>query len=465
MKLYKISIRLIVIFISLNINTLNAQVTIGSNEQPLDGAILQLKSFENVTDGSANSDRGLGLPRVQLVDKYSLDPCVTDNNEDPKELIGLLVYNITEGFPTPTSACDPLPNWEDALHLGLMVWNGTNWDALGATEHSTAIPPEWISDEVKFVKDHENNAYPVRKFGDKGIWMLENLRTVRPQNPWNDEPSIVVTSLNYADYNSKANELYKYSKFGYSYVSPPTNASQNTAGYTSPSHDDPTFFNQYPNLGLRYNYNLVLNYPAHQIIDQLDVYQDPSNANVIKIKKDASGKPTKYIQGICPEGWHVPYAFEFSELLSYISTVGDSDPELVGVDPSKKSKVAPMRYPLVTCLPGQELSDNRGASYTSLKGGLALTWNGANSGGGKQKEYGELSTYMVISDDIEKNVSGTTISDVIKTSFVSVSPIRTSYTAWSVDKTMPSNQYSVRCKKNDDSMDDLLEYSDITSSK
>ena len=42
--------------------TMNAQVTIGSGESSVDGALLQLKDKENIVDGTANASKGLALP-------------------------------------------------------------------------------------------------------------------------------------------------------------------------------------------------------------------------------------------------------------------------------------------------------------------------------------------------------------------------------------------------------------------
>lgn len=449
---------LLLVLVSSN---LRSQITIGNSEPSAKGALLQLKSFTDVVDGAPNSDRGLGLPRVALIDKFSLEPCTTDDG-DTKAQTGLLVYNVTEGIPIPNNACDPSPNWDAALTVGLMVWNGTQWEELTIKNNSTTIPPAWVSDDIKFVKDHENNIYPTRKFGSQGVWMLENLRTVRPENPRNDEPSIVGTSLKYDDYAGKEEELFAYSKFAYSYVSPPDNPAENgLSGYDSPSYNDPTFFKKYPNIGLRYNYNLAFNCPVNILGGELDLYTDPSETNIMRVKKDATGKHTKYIQGICPEGWHVPYDSEFRDLIAYISTEAATDPESVGINPNLKSGVAPMRYPLVTCLPGHNLSDNRGASHIALKGGLALTWSGGNSIVGKQKEYGGLAGYIVISEFVERNPTSPGISKILNKSFATVCPIRPHYNSWSSDKAVPSNQFSVRCKKNDDNMDDLLDYNDI----
>lgn len=50
-----------------------AQVTIGSEHTPREGAILDLKETNTL---GINSIRGLNLPRVALITKLDLAPCV-----------------------------------------------------------------------------------------------------------------------------------------------------------------------------------------------------------------------------------------------------------------------------------------------------------------------------------------------------------------------------------------------------
>ncbi|GAB6120409.1 hypothetical protein JCM30204_15580 [Dysgonomonas termitidis] len=108
-----------------------AQVTIGSGEEPAEGAVLHLKEKENVTDAGHNSYRGLILPRVNLSEKKQLYPMFLNNPEDPasgansnyisnkialnKTHTGMIVYNLTE-------------NDEKELCLGLNQWDGEQWN-------------------------------------------------------------------------------------------------------------------------------------------------------------------------------------------------------------------------------------------------------------------------------------------------------------------------------------------------
>lgn len=105
-----------------------AQVTIGSGESPLEGAILDLKQYESTSD-EYTANKGLLMPRVVLVDRYSLSPTVSDtepNLETQKKLHkGLLVYHIGGG---------DMPS-------GLYVWDGESW--IG-TIGSNASEAKWF---------------------------------------------------------------------------------------------------------------------------------------------------------------------------------------------------------------------------------------------------------------------------------------------------------------------------------
>ncbi|MDR1730175.1 MAG: hypothetical protein LBR52_05890 [Prevotellaceae bacterium] len=107
-----------------------AQVTVGLDENPVAGAILQLKEKASVTDSAQNAYRGFALPRVVLIDKHELYPMFLADPTDPsstpsadytsnkatikKAHTGLTVYNLIEN---------------DNLDLckGLNLWDGTQW--------------------------------------------------------------------------------------------------------------------------------------------------------------------------------------------------------------------------------------------------------------------------------------------------------------------------------------------------
>ena len=99
--------------------TMPAQVTIGSDVEPVGGAALDIKQQQK-DDGSANSTLGLALPRVNLTDLNKLYPMFTGTynaGEGPKHT-GLTVYNVND------SRCA-------RICPGIYVWKGAEWVKLG----------------------------------------------------------------------------------------------------------------------------------------------------------------------------------------------------------------------------------------------------------------------------------------------------------------------------------------------
>lgn len=133
---------LLLIFAFLSLQSIQAQVTIGLPEEPVSGALLQLKNQDEVSEGKANSNKGLLLPRVKLSDKYQLLPMFLKDIEDPlsgpstdyvtsKTEIdamhtGLTVYNMNEDY-------------EKDLCLGVNLWDGEKWNCLYYPKYSYEI--------------------------------------------------------------------------------------------------------------------------------------------------------------------------------------------------------------------------------------------------------------------------------------------------------------------------------------
>lgn len=106
--------------------TVQAQVTIGSANKPKDGALLDLKEYEDVaTPGGITSQRGLVIPRVNI---SNLKPST------PEELAasigntgswgmddhtGLMVYNVSNREVDRGETCP-----------GIHVWNGIEWEPI-----------------------------------------------------------------------------------------------------------------------------------------------------------------------------------------------------------------------------------------------------------------------------------------------------------------------------------------------
>jgi hypothetical protein len=108
---------------------LTAQVTIGEGEEPLGGALLQLKTVsDSVSNGDMNATKGLAFPRVNLTSTYDLfpmysnDPYYTAHKAElDRTHKGLMVYNIGDAFAP-----------------GMYFWDGTQWMVF---ESNVSIPP------------------------------------------------------------------------------------------------------------------------------------------------------------------------------------------------------------------------------------------------------------------------------------------------------------------------------------
>lgn len=114
---------------------LQAQVTIGSNEAPIDGALLQLKDTEGITGKVKNSSKGVAFPRVALSQKNKLYPMfgeigtekpvyAADETAINNKHAGLVVYNTYTSASAVTDA-------NLIFQEGLYVWLGDKWASVG----------------------------------------------------------------------------------------------------------------------------------------------------------------------------------------------------------------------------------------------------------------------------------------------------------------------------------------------
>lgn len=109
---YTLLLVVLCFFLVLPIVQTNAQVTIGSLQEPNKGAILDLKEEGSTT-------RGLGMPRVMLKDLNKLimgDNVIEDEDMAWEKHIGLLVYNMNRCIGKSGE--------------GLYVWKGDRWESL-----------------------------------------------------------------------------------------------------------------------------------------------------------------------------------------------------------------------------------------------------------------------------------------------------------------------------------------------
>ncbi|MGM5629831.1 hypothetical protein O2K51_02930 [Apibacter raozihei] len=103
-----------------------AQMTIGTSTKAANGSLLQLKSSE-VNDGSSNAEKGLLLPRVELVE---IDKAIMKNASNQTDFssakdanTGIIVYNLTDNTVSENDV-------NRQLCVGPYVWEGSVWTRL-----------------------------------------------------------------------------------------------------------------------------------------------------------------------------------------------------------------------------------------------------------------------------------------------------------------------------------------------
>jgi hypothetical protein len=124
--LKQIMVFAILILTSLNVK---AQITVGSAAMPERAMLLELKtqeatSADNQTVGVNGKGGGLGLPRVNLIDKATLEPFISKNDADWKsnkdnlkeKHAGMMVYNLN------TTSGD--------FQQGIYAWDGAQWNKI-----------------------------------------------------------------------------------------------------------------------------------------------------------------------------------------------------------------------------------------------------------------------------------------------------------------------------------------------
>ncbi|NDV69749.1 FISUMP domain-containing protein [Dysgonomonas sp. 25] len=164
-----------IVLLALFTTTINlqAQVTIGSGQQPNAGALLDLKNL-----AGGNADKGLALPRVKLTSltipagktlAQTIDGTEASDSWDKDEHLGLLVYNMQEMEPTCIANV-----FQPAVDPGIFIWDGEKWEPL--------IPPYQGRRDITMT-DIDGNVYNARWFGvdlcDGAYWTTSNLYVTR----------------------------------------------------------------------------------------------------------------------------------------------------------------------------------------------------------------------------------------------------------------------------------------------
>lgn len=261
------SIGLLTLLTSLAISTesAKAQITIGSAEEPVLGALLDLKE-------AGTTQKGLILPRVILthlkVPNNSTDLSLTiqdakDSPWDKDSHTGLMVYHVGD-----YDFCDPR-----TFHQGVYIWDSNQWQYLGSNDSQISNINIGI-----FTDNRNGEKYPFLKFGEAGVWMLENMRYIDPE---------MTAGKGSLDPSQKH------------YTYPNSNLSQ-------PDIAPDTW---YPAQGLLYSFTAATIGTDPTYFNDKNTGQNDTDEMV-----DTTGKPTMHIKGVCPEGWHLPSDREWNLL-------------------------------------------------------------------------------------------------------------------------------------------------------
>lgn len=265
--------KILLVFIStFFILNIQAQVTIGSTETPINGALLDLKE-------SGTTKRGLGLPRVALTNltpKNDVELAASmgapaGSSYSLTQHVGLLVYNTTKCLKGT------------GTDNGLYVWAGTEWQKLEREEGLASV--------VYTVTDNrDNNTYLARNFGTAGDWMLENLRYI--------DGSFTPSTAS----DGVTTKAYFYPQL-------------NGGTQTNPTNIKTWEEKQ----GLLYTYSAATMGKQDAVsTSQAQISITPvAEAHEVEKQSTLDGPDSNgeyFIQGICPTGWHIPSDREWNEL-------------------------------------------------------------------------------------------------------------------------------------------------------
>jgi uncharacterized protein (TIGR02145 family) len=315
------------------------QVTIGTDEEPIDGTLLQLKNIQAVSGGNVNATKGMNLPRVKLVNlkpvaatgANSLPASIGSPQSESWDLAthtGLVVYNI---YRCPAGRT--IYN-----ETGPQVWDGSRWQLFnkpaltaaspvetsgadiwgkGVVHHAAKPNPDYVS-ETATPGEPENiyEDFYSADFGTAGRWMTTNLAAWKYDgimhsqsdgNSANGETGRTLTGPNVSGTVTSYNTAYWYYPGG---------------GTSS------TAYNINPFLGLLYTWDAatagkggdtgrrnIYNLTSGNTAANNESAREYDPAQLDGTQTGFPGNGTSgyqwRIQGICPQGWHLPSDYEW----------------------------------------------------------------------------------------------------------------------------------------------------------
>jgi hypothetical protein len=289
--------KLLTIFaaIIMSVAPLAAQVTIGAGEKPAKGALLDLKDHSTPGD-KTTATKGLLLPKVNLT---NLKPASaadlpasignpTTESWNLEDHIGLVVFNIK---PPDQCASEPIP-------VGSFVWSGTEWEFMGK------LPEEAIASGVTKhpAKPGVYEEFYYADFGPTaGIWMTTNLTA------WAyDDGSTHSENRPLTGPNANAGSPIPYNTAYWSYPKP--------AGTVTPGEAAPQTWDS--RQGLLYTWDAATAGKGGSD-GRGNIYNTSGGTwgnNESGYPEGTGTQQQEQIQGICPDGWHLPSDWEWTEL-------------------------------------------------------------------------------------------------------------------------------------------------------
>lgn len=243
--------------------------------------------------------------------QYALISILFQDNQTPKRFEDITM-SMVGCFDRETADDGTMLQWVDALFS-----QADKDEVLAGRESST------LSNSLQLHKDQDGNFFMSGDFGTAGRWMVTNLaaKSFATANRTGDD-KVVMAPLTQ---NSAENQTTPY----YIYAAP-----------TKTGQGNPTFYNKNQRMGLLYNWYAATN--GKPVRDQINgrnnssgqlIYQDAEDANNPNIDP-LQGR----IQGICPNGWHLPSDREWTWLEQEIL----DNASLYTNAPDQKGRIVPV---------------------------------------------------------------------------------------------------------------------------
>lgn len=443
------------------------QVTIGSGLTPSPGAILDLK--EEV-DGT--SKKGIVIPRVKLVNRtipsgetlaQTIQGTAPNSNWDKDEHIGLMVYNTN---PIETSANRVCP--------GIHVWNGEEWLPLLA--YPEALERKVQDETISIIRSFEYlESDPAQANFNKSLWpadkqaaaqngdyILGNTKTQSVKDLQNNDYKtsrfyvgyrlLTVSYKTQRSYRCNASETPNWVDTGETSTQTEkiftdgiwtTESMRTTAGIPKqdgtvagkPSATEPRYHHPSKGSSITSTQALLYNWAAATNSENNLETDDTGGSQVSDIQ----------MQGICPDGWHLPSDQEWTDLENGIilktntfSSTGNIGSPLLDYDGANRTAVNLGTAMKTTTSIGAATG---GTSKTSALGGFDAYLVGHITTGDASTEHWHTANFWSASNSSVSQAWSRRMTNSV------VEPGNQKFvTRPAQDKSL---LLSVRCKKND----------------